>query len=276
MPAVVIGAPSAKKDEAAAISQIAMTKAKAGDYKLCAELYHQAYRTDPAFLGYLYSAARCAQKGGNLDAAERDFRALLRRAPADHELAPRAQKHIEEVLKTRAEAPPIAEPPKGTAGKGDAGKGDAGKGDAGKGRAGQGAPSGKGAAAGGTGPGVVKKAEPLPKPATWKRPTGLAGLVAGGLAVAVGGWLLVDGSMARADLVERLDNRKDGLVVGMTPAEARADEEDYQSSLRLGAIAAGGGLVLAGVGGWLLATAPQKKVSLLPTTNGVALVIGWR
>jgi hypothetical protein len=46
--------------EAAALSQVAATKNDAGEFKLCAEFYLQAFRTDPAYLAYLFGAARCS------------------------------------------------------------------------------------------------------------------------------------------------------------------------------------------------------------------------
>ena len=238
-------------DEAAAISQIAMVKAKTGDFKLCAELYHQAYRINPAFLGYLYSAARCAQKGGDLDAAERDYRALLARAPADNELVPRASRHIEEVLAVRRAAPapkPVVKPgkPVPVAPK----------------------PAKK------PPPTVVAPAQPA---SDWQRPAGWVGVAVGGAALALGGWWLVDGLGQRGDLMERLDNRKGGLVAGITYTEAQAAEDDYRGALQRGAIAAGSGLLLGGIGAWLLAAAPEAPaVSLLPAPGGFRLRLAWR
>ncbi len=247
-----------KKDEAAAISQIAMTKAKAGDFKLCAELYQQAYRTDPAFLGYLYSAARCSQKGGDLDGAERAYRALLARAPADHQLVSRARKHIDEVLEARktppvvekpsVEKPPIKKPPA-----------------------------------------AVKPPAPLPKPATpvvvpkpappgsWKTAAGWSSLVASAAALGFGGWLLADGLAARSELAERLDERDGGLVVSMTPQEAHDDEEAYRDRLLWGGVVAGAGLLVGAAGGWMLATVPDSpKITLLPGPTGLRLIVAWR
>lgn len=237
-------------DEAAAISQIAMAKAKAGDFKLCAELYGQAYRTNPAFLGYLYSAARCAQKGGDLDAAERDYRSLLARAPADDDLAKRARVHIEAVLQARANAkpPPSPTPPVGAVA--------------------QPAP-----AAVARLPAAVSETNPD----AWQRPTGWAAVVLGGTAAALGVWWIADGLRQRADLQERLDVRTDGLVIGMTPAEAHADEDAYGATLNRGIAFAAGGLLVGGLGTWLLATAPESvALRVLPAPDGFLLRLAWR
>ena len=239
-------------NEAAAISQVAMAKAKEGDFKLCAELYRQAYRTNPAFLGYLYSAARCAQKGGDLDSAERDYRSLLARAPADDPLVPRARLHVEDVLKARRSAPaPVAAPAPVVP-----------------------TPAPSPAQVVPLPAAASETAQPAP---AWRRPAGWAGIVIGASATALGAWWLVQGWEQRSDLKERLDARTDGLVVGLTPDQAHADEKAYRATLQRGALFAAGGLLVGGVGAWLMATAPTPvAVTVLPAPDGLLLQLAWR
>lgn len=94
---------ASKIEEAAALSVVAAAKAKAGQHTLCAEIFVQAYRLDPSYLGYLYSAARCYQKAKALDASEQGYRAFLARAPAEHPLRSRADAHLAEIIKQREE-----------------------------------------------------------------------------------------------------------------------------------------------------------------------------
>ena len=90
--------------EAAALSQVAASKNEAGEFKLCADLYLQAFRTDPGLLAYLFGAARCEQKAGDLEAAERDYRVFLQRVPADDPYATKAQGFLQEVQAQRKQA----------------------------------------------------------------------------------------------------------------------------------------------------------------------------
>lgn len=269
LPAVALAGPStAKRTEAAAISQVAAAKAAQGKFDLCAELYHQAYRVDPSFLGYLYSAGRCEQKGGKIDAAERDYRAFLARAPADDAVAARARAHLDAILEQRAKAPP-PEPAQVTPPANDA-------------------PAPAVApdpprpapvpAAATPPPAAIGAGAPVPTPADWKRPVGWACVGTGSALLVAGGAFAVLGWMDRADLQSRLDQRSEGLIVGMTPAEAHAAERDYRGRYALGGILGGVGALAVATGAWMWATAPQTSVGLqaLPGGAAVRLSATWR
>lgn len=81
-----------RSEQAAALSQAAMTRAQQGKFGLCHELYLQAWRTDPKTWSYKYSAARCAQKDGKLKIAEELYREVAKRGAADLQLAVRSRK----------------------------------------------------------------------------------------------------------------------------------------------------------------------------------------
>ena len=225
--------PAASKDEAAAISLVAASKAKAGEFALCASLYQQAYRQDPSYLAYLFSAARCAQKDSNFDAAERDYRAFLARSPATDPLVEKARTNLDEILGRRRAAavpdeqarPPAspaaaALPPAVTLTAGSAG----------------------------TPAGDAQIAPPLAAgPAAWPNWAWLAG---GTLAVAGGGWLVAGGVADRAALSSDLAHPANGLIVGVTPSQAHARDVAWRTSVGAGAALAIAGAAAASWGGW--------------------------
>lgn len=245
------------KQEAAALSVVAGAKAKSGDYKLCAEMYAQCYRMDPSFLGYLYSAARCAQKGGQLDLAERHYRAFLLRAPKEHPLRPRTDKHMVEIMAARKAAAAKREAAQRAAAEAALRKkqaqasghgSDSGSKDAGK--SGDQLPGG----------GVTAKATPRSTQA-W---LGWASVGGGVVAGAVGAVLLLranaDAAALRADLKLPAGSK---LISKLTYAEAAERRDAVASSSRMGGAAIGVGAALAAAGAVLLWTDTPRATSSL-------------
>lgn len=253
------GEAAGARDEAAALSAVAATKAKAGEFALCASLFHEAYRKDPAFLGYLYSAARCEQKAGDLDAAERDYRQFLARSAPGAQLTDKAKENLDEILEARknapvpptspnktapSEVPPVQDPrplpPEPPV------------------------------------PIVVFKEPPPPPPAGWQRPVGWASVLGGGALLAAGTWLTLSGLDRRDVLQTSLAKQENGLVIGSTAAEAHAEESAYRSQLKLGGTAIGLGVVAAAAGTWLLVKTPARQVEVAPVPAGLLLAWRWR
>lgn len=235
------------KEEAAAISQIAAAKNQASDFGLCAELYQQAYHKDPSFLGYLFSAARCEQKAGDLDAAERDFRLFLARNPKGDKLSEKAQQFLDEILEERKKAPL---PKKDVKDPKDP---------------------------------VVQQVVPIEpvKPVVVVAPAGPShaaawgATIGGGALVIAGGILTWTGFGMKNDLTARLAHPADALILNTSPTEARADESAYRTRIVAGAGVAAIGVVAVGLGYWLFGS-DSKSVTVAPAPNGVSIQFAWR
>lgn len=271
------GAPKAGRNvnEAAAVSMVAAQKAKVGEYKLCRDLFRQAYQLDPSYLGYLYSAGRCAQKANDLDAAEHDYRAFLARATAGHALRDRATGHLDEIFAARnkaaaeqAAADKVAAE-KAAADKAAANNGAANKGAANNGANGQ-TSAGNGGAAG------VHSVEPPADGRTWLTRGLFAG---GGLAVAGGAVLVALAVSDRAALQDRLAPEPGKELVwklNRATAQSEADAIDGRVQLGVGVAAAGVALVGGGLYVWLTRPKADRSARLLPTGRGLALQVAWR
>lgn len=247
----------AAQEQAAALSQVAAAKNEAGDFKLCAEFYHQAYRTDPTFLGYLFSAARCEQKAGNLDAAERDFRDFLARAPKGDELVGKAGEFLDEILAERHKARQVDKQP----------------------------PADQPAAV--EPPAAVTPVQAPPQEPSPSSGNGVAWAVLGGGAAlaAVGAYFVADGLAARTALQHDLALPQGGIITKLSPSEAHDRESSYRTRLGLGGGLAGLGVVALGAGVWLLVRTPSDVAvapTLLPagrsgrSVAGLNLTLGWR
>lgn len=235
------------KEEAAAISQIAAAKNQASDFGMCAELYQQAYHKDPSFLGYLFSAARCEQKAGDLDAAERDFRLFLARNPKGDKLSDKAQQFLDEILEERKKAPL---PKKEVKDPKDPG---------------------------------VDKVPPLDPvkpevvaPAPTPSHAGAWATTIGGAVLAVGGGVLTwTGFGLKSDLTATLAHPPDALILNSSPTEARADESAYRTRIAAGAGVAVVGVAAVGLGYWLFGR-DAPPVTVAPTLNGLTFQFAWR
>ncbi|MBI5609009.1 MAG: hypothetical protein HY902_09015 [Deltaproteobacteria bacterium] len=259
--------PSVKnnKEEAAAISQIAEEKNNSGDFAMCGELFQKAYRLDPSYLGYLFSAARCEQKAGQLDAAERDFRLFIARTPEGDKLAEKARKYLDEILEERKKPAPVeAKPvePKAAETKPVEVK----------------PAEAKPAEGAGTTPEVTlpKTGEPTVPPRAWMA-------TIGGATLAVVGAALIGLGMAqRADLQADLTAQSDGgLITSTTPAAARDRESSYRTAMYSGAACVAIGAAATSLGLWWWRETPTAEPSktarlwLVPTLGGAQLGLAF-
>lgn len=259
------------KQEAAALSVVAGAKAKAGDYKLCAEMYQQCYRLDPSFLGYLYSAARCAQKGGQIDLAEKHYREFISRSPAEHPLRPRADAHMKELMQARrvaAEKQALAE------------KAAAEKAAAEKAKAAAPKPTmdSKPIVAARNGDTRVRKAAPG---MSGRALRGWIGVGGGAVMAGVASWLAW---RAKSDFdalkVDVSLPAGTSLIDSITYAEAVKRNDAIRSGTTMAAVTGGLALVAAGAGAYLLLTdeAPAKsalRISPIPGHLSAAWELRW-
>ncbi len=258
-----------KAEQAAAVSLAARTKYKEGNYKTCAAMYREAFTMDPAQVGYLYSAALCAQKAGNLEAAQRDYQKVLGLQKSDDPYAAKARKHIGEVraaliAKQRADA---ARRRAEWQRKQAAAKAERKR---------------KAAAAAAA---ARKRAADAKKGATarpsWYRPVGWGSVGVGIVAAGLGGWLLVDGMSAVETLQGQLDDTDaHGKIVGIHRDQALTDEAAARDQQKLGGGILAAGVVVAAVGTYLLQpAAPAKtprRATLAPAAGGRGLIYTLR
>ncbi len=108
MPAAA-ATPKAQQEEAAALSRLAAKRAESGEFAKAAEMFHEAYRIDAGYPGYLYSAARAEEKAGMLAEAERDYTKFIDVAPKGHPKLGDAAKNLNHVRSLRSTAVTAAE-----------------------------------------------------------------------------------------------------------------------------------------------------------------------
>lgn len=87
---------------AQSMARQAATAFEAGDHVRAAQLYEQAFTSDPATPEYLYGAARAEHVAGKLDLAEQHYNDYLSKAPGGPKAA-NAQKYLLEVRGAKAE-----------------------------------------------------------------------------------------------------------------------------------------------------------------------------
>lgn len=87
---------------AQSMARQAATAFEAGDHLRAAQLYEQAFTSDPATPEYLYGAARAEHVAGKLDLADQHYNDYLSKAPGGPKAA-NAQKYLLEVRGTKAE-----------------------------------------------------------------------------------------------------------------------------------------------------------------------------
>ncbi len=235
------------KDRAAAASIMAKGELDAGRFAKAAELYHQAFAIDPAEPGYLFSAARAADKGGDLPAAERDYTAFLKSAPPKHEKYESAQNYLLDVRSRIAQA--LYLQVQEMKAKEEAAKAQAAADPAKMSAAAT--PAAKPV----TSPVVTK---PAPPGDTWKKPTGYAALGLGVVGIGLGAALIVSGN----------SDGKTAAATGDVDAGRSAN-----GKVMTGGVALGVGAAVAAVGGWLWWTAPASTVvAASPLPGGAQLV----
>ena len=246
-----------KAEQAAAISIAARGKARTGDFKTCAELYHQAWIMDASERGYLYSAARCEQKAGLLTRANQDYARYLDGATANDALAQKARAHQAEVraalqreaaTKLRVQAVERADQRREAARKASLAQAQAAK--------------------------KAKMAATATKSTTTASARPMAwSTVGGGVAVAaVGGWLLWSASSSITTLEGQLAEKQDGRIVGISHEKATSAQSSANARAGAGIAMLGVGLAATGFGTWLLLQ-KQTSVSLAPMGAGASLLV---
>ena len=271
--AVLVSQPAAAQkrlttaEKAAAMSVVARQRAEAGQFKIAAEMYKAAYRLDGQVVGYLYSAARCAQSAGNVSGAAADYERFLAAAPVDHALAQKARGHLATCkAKVAAESAREAAERKAVADKAQAAREAAARDAAAR------AESAHAAAA--------KAGKPAAQVASgggWRAPTAWASVAVGVASVATGAWFLADGSGKVDDLKLRLDDTNSNYKIkGIDRDAALAMQDEANQSKRIGAAAAGVGVVLAGVGVWMLLSDAPSTAAVTRLPGGAAFDLAWR
>lgn len=237
-------------DAALTVSKKAYTAYKAGEYQQAAIMYRAAWHTNPKMMTYLYNAARAAQLAGALDDSERDYKLFIEKAPPNDPEVAKAWHHLGEIGESRAalKSPPRPTPPRAATPQPPAARAAAGdpkttEGSDGNGRA----------------------------TAGWVLVAG------GGGAVLAGALFLAKGLNDQSDL-DALYKRTDpvtGKIIGVDHAQAQAENEKINSTLRLGYIVGGLGLAAVGVGAWLVSSADDKSAWLLPgpTARGLSVAL---
>lgn len=258
LPANAMAAQLSKAEEAAAVSIAARAKAREGRFGLCATMYHEAWRMDPKQPGYLYSAARCEQKAGQLAKAERDYLAFMKTVSAGHQMYGRANQHLREVR--AAQARQLAKRRAAAVRQGkDKGKGAKNKPPV-KATARK-VPKPNGGAAGGVRRGADDGA--------------LLGWTVAGTGAALSGvgiWLLMDAASRIADLEQRLTRDGDNPITAISHDDAVAEQDAANLRRGLGFALTGVGVAGVGLGAWLALRDPgPRQVLLLPMGRGAAL-----
>ena len=271
---------------AMASSVLARGELDAGNFDKAAELYHSAFKLHAAEPGYLYSAARAEEKGGDLVGAERDYQLFLKVAPPKHEKYEAAKNNLLQVrsqvavglqkqldaMKTAAAAqavtpaagaapsaaaqPVPAAPPPAAAPVPAA------------------APAKSHAVATPAAAPPAVKAEAGAAPGAWKRTAGYGALGIGAVGVGLGAWMMSSGNAAGEKAV---DGAKAAGLDEAARSKLLQDARDADAQIGTGTVALGVGAGLAAVGGWLWWTAPQAAtVAVVPTPHGVRAVVALR
>lgn len=268
-------------EKAAALSIVGRQKGRDGDYRICAELYHQAFETDPSLPAYLYSAALCETRAELLDRAETSWRRFLSVAAADEPLRSKATGHLEGVRMAQRHAalaaqaaatrraareertaqerrasaavsPPAAVTPAAASLPAQPW-----------------AAAGEGPAATGAPPPTVQLGQPA-----WLRPIAWFGVGGGVALTGLGVWFVTDATQKAAALSGQLAIQgPGGGIVGVTREQAL--ERQRAANLRLGL---GGALSLAGVaaavaGAWVLLVPEAGDVGMRPEISGRTLAL---
>jgi len=258
LPLAATAAPTNKADEAAALSVVAASKAKSGAYAMCADLYVQAYRLDPSYLGYLYSAARCWQKAKRIDDAERGYRAFLKRAPKEHPLHSRARSHLDEIIENRGKTPVNTGKDK-TDGAGNSAAGTT-----------------KPTKPGGTT--ITKPLVPPDKPMSGTAMAGWGAVIGGGLIGVTGIVLTLLNESDRAQLKQDLTPKSGfALIHDESHASAQERADDVNGRGIVAFSLTGIGIVAAVTGAYLVWSDDDKRTqaSIVPTGRGALLRVAF-
>jgi hypothetical protein len=223
------------------LAVVAKERAKAKRFDLAAEMFHEAFVMNPNAWAFLFSAARCEQLHGVLDDAKRDYTRYLSYSKGDHGLRARAQGFLMEVeaaLMKRKAAKAQAVDDQATAQAQADSAAEAKRKETGS----------KGAQAA----------------LTSNNTKAYALLGVGGAALGVGAFLLVKAAGDQSDLDAKMATLgAGGKITGITLEQAQELQDSAELSRNLGVGALITGAVVAGVGGYLLATAPTARAASL-------------
>lgn len=246
LPFAALAHGSEATDDAASLAVVAAAKGRAGEFAACAELYGQAYRLRPSSVGYLYSAARCAQRGGARAAAERDYRAFLARAPTADALRPHAIDHLRELTGPAAQAV-----------------------DSGVSR-----PAPRSSAA------TTLAARADPRPVVRNNTAGWTAVGLSAALMVVGGWFAWDAQDRASELEARFvppPGRQ--RITGIDYATAVAEADIIDRTGAVGFALIGLGAVTGAAAGWLFASAESPPVlagwSIQPLPTGIKAAWRW-
>lgn len=219
--------------------QLGVSLYRKDDFSKAAGLFHTAFALDPQAV-YLYNAARSEHRGGELKKAAATYRKCAGLLEADPKVVERSQGFLTEIEAQQRKQALAEEQARKLA--------------------------------------ALKVRKPAPTPDTWKTPVGWASVGTGAVVLAVGGWLLVSAAADQDDLDARTDKRDDqGEVIGIDAESYNSEFDDIERGRTLGIAAGVGGLALAGVGTWLLLTAPSaKSVSIGPAHGGRGIRMALR
>lgn len=244
-------------EEAAALSIVAKAKADAGEFALAADMYEAAYRMDPTVGGYLYSAGRCAHKGGLWAKAVENYKHYRQVTPPADPAYAKAGEYLAETELQLAKVDKIKAE--------EQAKVDAEKAAAANAAAVSAAERARAADA-------AKKAAEVKiptlqrlAPATWKKPTAMGAIGVGVVALGLGGYFAASGIGEIGDLQAKLDQRDpNGKVTGIERDAAMTAQSDGNRHKLVGATLIGTGAILAGIGTWLYFSVEDVKVAVAP------------
>mgnify|MGYP002632358297 CR=1 FL=1 len=283
----------AQAAEAEIVAKQALSFYFKGQFKIAAELYHQAFRINKTSPDYLYGAARAEHKVGLFEEAVRDYRQVLALFKPGEGLHTKAGFHLKEAEKLlnalkekralevkAAEAQKAAEVQK-AAKAAETQRANEQREAAAAALAKATAPDKAAVGADDEAlpplaPSVVEKAPETVAQTTvagWQKPTGI-GLASVGVLGLVGGGLMLAGAF---DDQASLDaNKKDGKFVTTADfalKDAAESQKDINAKMSMAAIVGAAGVVSAGVGAWFWFTAPQTPA--LAITPG-RVQFSWR
>jgi tetratricopeptide (TPR) repeat protein len=241
LPGTAAAAPEARAlhdgaEQGLAAFQLGVSLYRKNDFAKAAGIFHTAFGLDAKPV-YLFNAARSEHKGGDLDKALSDYDRCAGLQGADARIVAKAKEFatgIRDDRKKKIEAAAQARREQALL--------------------------------------AQKKAA---DEAAWRSPAGWGSIGAGALLLGVGGWLLASASSDQSDLDAKTkemgkDPDTDELkIVGIVADDYNAEFDSIQSSRALGITAGLAGLAAAGVGTWLLISAPSAPaVSISPALGG--------
>ncbi len=219
-----------------------------GDGALAAQLYREAWTLDGTRVAYLVRGARAAQDARNTALAVELLQLFLRHAPAGDPDRAEVKARLDSLQRetpavTGAQAAPARAP--------EAPRGDAA---------------------------IAKPADTLTATAPTSRPSRVPAWIAlgsGGALVVAGAGIWASTLGDRSALETALTQRQNGLISGVTLADAQSRNQSIITRNVAAGIAGGVGVAAVGLGLWLWFSGSEMSVAPVMSGNGVALVGQW-